>query len=88
MPHNPIRFQPGICLDSFFARDGTEHQRAAAVEAARWQQGFVCPHAGARARSRFHADARVLAVCAVPGADLTDLPDAFESSRAALTTWF
>ena len=58
MPQNLIQFQPGMSLDEFFARYGTEAQCAALLEASRWPQGFVCPHCEATAHSRFQADGR------------------------------
>ncbi len=50
--------------DDVFARYGTEARCAAALEAARWPQGFVCPHCGATAHGRFHADRREDRQCA------------------------
>jgi transposase-like protein len=47
-----------MSLDEFFAHDGTEAPCAAALEASRWPQGFVCPHCGATTHSRFYAGGR------------------------------
>ncbi len=89
MPQNPIQFQPGMSLDEFFARYGTEAQCAAALEASRWPQGFVCPHCGGTAHSRFQADGREYWQCAQCRAQ-TSLTSGtlFESSKLALTKWF
>jgi ribosomal protein L37AE/L43A len=43
MAMNRIQFQPGISLNSFMQRYGTEAQCAAALVAARWPNGFRCP---------------------------------------------
>jgi ribosomal protein L37AE/L43A len=89
MPQNPIQFQPGMSLDDFFARYGTEAQRAAALETARWPQGFVCPHCGATAHSRFHADGREYWQCAQCRVQTSPTCGTlFESSKLPVTKWF
>jgi ribosomal protein L37AE/L43A len=89
MPQNPIQFQPGLSLDDFFARYGTEAQCAAALEAARWPQGFVCPHCGATAHSRFQADGRQYWQCARCRAQTSPTCGTlFESNKLALTKGF
>lgn len=40
---NRIQFQPGMSLNRFLEDYGTEAQCEAALERARWPQGFVCP---------------------------------------------
>jgi transposase-like protein len=89
MPQNPIRFQSGMSLDDFFARYGTEAQCAAALEASRWPQGFVCPHCGATAHSRFRADGREYWQCAHCRVQTSlTCGTLFESSKLPLTKWF
>jgi transposase-like protein len=89
MPQNPIQFQPGMSLDDFFTRYGTEAQCAAALEASRWPLGFVCPHCGATAHSRFHADGREYWQCAQCRAQTSlTCGTLFESSKLPLTKWF
>lgn len=88
MPQNPIQFQPGMSLDDFFARYGTEAQCAAALEAARWPQGFVCPHCGATTHSRFQADGREYWQCAQCRVQTSlTCGTLFESSKLPLTKW-
>lgn len=53
MAMNPIQFQSGMSLSELFEHYGTEEQCEAALEAARWPQGFVCPHCGGKTHSRF-----------------------------------
>ena len=44
MPMNRIQFQPGLSLPAFLQQFGTETQCEAALERARWPDGFRCPH--------------------------------------------
>jgi len=49
MPMNRIQFQPGLSMPDFLKQFRTEAQCEAALEEARWPQGFICPrcdHAG------------------------------------------
>jgi len=46
MAMNRIQFQPGLSMPEFAQRFGTESQCAAALEAARWPNGFSCPRCG------------------------------------------
>ncbi|MBL8393946.1 MAG: transposase, partial [Candidatus Accumulibacter sp.] len=49
MAMNRIQFQPGLSMPEFAQRFGTESQCAAALEAARWPNGFSCPRCGGTA---------------------------------------
>lgn len=53
MAMNRVQFQPGLSMPEFLQRYGTEDQCAAAVEAARWPRGFVCPQCSGTASTRF-----------------------------------
>ncbi|WP_144290425.1 transposase, partial [Chitinilyticum litopenaei] len=44
MSMNLVQFQRGLSLPEFQRRFGTEPQCQAALEKARWPQGFRCPH--------------------------------------------
>jgi hypothetical protein len=44
MAMNRIQFQPGLSMPEFTQRFGSESQCAGALEAARWPNGFSCPH--------------------------------------------
>ncbi|MFZ1640565.1 MAG: transposase, partial [Candidatus Contendobacter sp.] len=46
MPMNRIQFQPGLSLPAFLEQFGTETQCEAALERARWPDGFRCPRCG------------------------------------------
>jgi transposase-like protein len=46
MAMNRIQFQPGLSLPAFLGQFGTEAHCAAALEQARWPQGFRCPGCG------------------------------------------
>jgi hypothetical protein len=50
MAMNRIQFQPGLSMPEFFQRFGTEAQCEAALEAARWPEGFRCPRCGGAVR--------------------------------------
>ena len=43
---NRIQFQPGLSLPAFLKRFGAETQCEAALERARWPEGFRCPCCG------------------------------------------
>ena len=47
MPMNRVQFQPGLSMAEFLDRYGSEAQCEAALVAARWPDGFVCPACGA-----------------------------------------
>ena len=46
MAMNRVQFQPGLSLPAFHGQFGTETQCEAALELARWPQGFHCPKCG------------------------------------------
>jgi predicted RNA-binding Zn-ribbon protein involved in translation (DUF1610 family) len=46
MAMNRIQFQAGLSLPSFLEQYRTEAQCEAALELARWHQGFRCPACG------------------------------------------
>lgn len=53
MPMNRVQFQRGLSMVEFLERYGTEDKCRAALQAARWPRGFVCPVCGGAARSHF-----------------------------------
>lgn len=53
MAINRIQFQKGLSMFEFHARYGSEAQCLAALEAARWPNGFVCPECGGQAHTTF-----------------------------------
>jgi hypothetical protein len=89
MPQNPIQFQPGMSLSTFFERYGTEAQCEQALERARWPGGFVCRECGEHAHSRFVADGRRYRQCARCRAQTTVRSGTlFHASKLPLTKWF
>jgi len=58
MAQNRIQFQQGLSLPAFMARYGTEAQCEAALEQARWPDGFRCPRCGERAHCVLHSSRR------------------------------
>ena len=67
MTMNRVQFQPGLSMPEFFERYGTEAQCQAALQAARWPSGFVCPDCGGAARTQLRARrAALLAVRRLP----------------------
>lgn len=53
MPMNRVQFQAGLSMPEFLERYGTEDKCRAALQAARWPEGFVCPVCGGAARTSF-----------------------------------
>ena len=53
MSINPIQFQKGLSLDAFLRQYGQEAQCEAALERARWPQGFRCPRCQHAQASQF-----------------------------------
>jgi ribosomal protein L37AE/L43A len=89
MPINKIQFQPGLSLPDFFAQFGAESQCEAALEKARWPDGFVCPECGERRHSLVHRDGAQLWQCSAcrKQTSLT-AGTIFESTRLPLRLWF
>jgi hypothetical protein len=48
MSANHIQFQPGMSLAQFMELYGKENTCAAALEQARWPEGFICPRCGTK----------------------------------------
>ena len=69
MTMNRVQFQPGLSMPEFFERYGTEAQCQAALQAARWPNGFACP--GCARRGAHQLRARRLALLAVRAPALT-----------------
>jgi ribosomal protein L37AE/L43A len=76
-------------LSELMARYGTEAQCEAALERARWPDGFACPACGAREHSRFLADGRRYWQCAKCRAQCTVCSGTlFHATKLPLTKWF
>ncbi len=89
MPQNPIQFQHGMSMNEFIAAYGTEAQCAAALQQARWPDGFVCPECGGREHSRFLADGRRYWQCSTCRSQSSVCSGTlFHASKLPLTKWF
>jgi ribosomal protein L37AE/L43A len=89
MKMNRIQFQPGLSMPEFFERYGTEAQCQAALQAARWPRGFVCPKCGGAARTQFVRGGLPYWQCgACPHQTSLISGTMFEASKLSLTRWF
>jgi ribosomal protein L37AE/L43A len=89
MPMNPVQFQPGLSMAEFMQRYGSDELCEAALVAARWPQGFVCPGCGCAVHSSFRRLGRMFWQCSAcrNQCSLT-AGTIFESSKLRLSTWF
>jgi predicted RNA-binding Zn-ribbon protein involved in translation (DUF1610 family) len=89
MKMNRIQFQPGLSMPEFFERYATETQCQAALQAARWPRGFVCPKCGGAARTQFVRAGLAYWQCgACPHQTSLISGTMFEASKLSLTRWF
>ncbi|OGT89278.1 MAG: transposase [Gammaproteobacteria bacterium RIFOXYA12_FULL_61_12] len=89
MSMNRIQFQPGLSLPAFLEQFGTEAQCEAALEKARWPQGFRCPHCGEAHHSLFRVGARKIFQCRACRTQTSLIAGTlFQHSHLAPTLWF
>jgi ribosomal protein L37AE/L43A len=89
MPINRVQFQPGLSMPEFLQRYGTEGQCRAALQAARWPAGFVCPACGGAARTSFERGGLRYWQCGDCGHQCSLISGTvFEASKLPLTRWF
>jgi hypothetical protein len=89
MKMNRIQFQPGLSMPEFFERYGSESRCQAALQAARWPGGFVCPKCGGAPRTRFVRGGLPYWQCgACPHQTSLISGTMFEASKLSLTRWF
>lgn len=89
MPQNKIQFQPGMSLNELIERFETEARCEAALERARWPNGFVCPNCGGREHSTFVADLGNYWQCTRCRMQTTVRSGTlFHASKLALNKWF
>ena len=89
MKMNRIQFQPGLSMPEFFERYATEAQCQAALQAARWPRGFVCPKCGGEARTQFVRGGLPYWQCGVcPHQTSLISGTMFEASKLSLRRWF
>lgn len=89
MPMNRIQFQPGLSLPAFHERFGTEAQCEAALEQARWPEGFRCPRCGEARHSVLHVGAHKTFQCGACRTQTSLIAGTlFQSTHLPLTRWF
>lgn len=89
MAMNRIQFQPGMSLFELFQQFGSEAQCEAALEQARWAQGFRCPRCGGSAHCVLRAKARKTFQCNACHHQTSLIAGTlFEGTKLGLTVWF
>jgi len=89
MPMNRVQFQAGLSMPQFLEQFGTEAQCEAALQAARWPHGFVCPRCRGSARTTFVRAGLRYWQCAGCAHQCSLLSGTmFEASKLPLTRWF
>jgi predicted RNA-binding Zn-ribbon protein involved in translation (DUF1610 family) len=89
MPMNRVQFQPGLSMPEFLREYGTDAQCQAALQAARWPNGFSCPNCGGVARTQFVRDELPYWHCGGCNRQCSLISGTvFESSKLPLSRWF
>jgi ribosomal protein L37AE/L43A len=89
MAMNRVQFQPGLSMAEFLNRYGSEDKCEAALAAARWPRGFVCPACGCTAHGEFVRSFRRYWQCTACRHQCSVISGTiFESTKLALTRWF
>jgi transposase-like protein len=89
MPMNRVQFQPGLSMPEFLQQFGTEAQCEAALQAARWSHGFVCPQCAGAARTSFVRGGLRYWQCGGCGHQCSlSSGTVFEATKLPLTRWF
>lgn len=89
MPMNQVQFQPGLSMPEFLELYGTEAKCEAALEAARWPEGFRCPRCEGTARTsyrrghlRYWHCGKCDRQCSLTSGTI------FDNTKLPLTIWF
>jgi transposase-like protein len=86
---NRVQFQPGLSMPEFLRQFGTEVQCEAALERARWPEGFRCPHCGQAAHYVLRVGARKSFQCCACRRQTSLIAGTlFQGTKLALTVWF
>jgi transposase-like protein len=86
---NRIQFQSGLSMPDFFKHYGSEAQCEAALEAARWPNGFRCPDCGGAAHCILHGSGRKLFQCNACRRQTSLIAGTiFQGTKLPLTVWF
>lgn len=89
MAMNRIQFQPGLSLPAFLAQFGTDAQCAAALEKARWPQGFRCPQCDTADYYVLQGGTHKTFQCKVCRLQTSLIAGTlFQGTHLALTIWF
>jgi transposase-like protein len=89
MAQNRIQFQPGMSTPEFIAQYGTEEQCAAALELARWPDGFRCPRCGSATHGVIQGERAKRFQCkACRHQTSLTAGTVMEATKLPLTTWF
>ncbi|MGH6628459.1 MAG: IS1595 family transposase [Burkholderiales bacterium] len=89
MTMNRVQFQAGLSMPEFMQRYATEAQCQAALQAARWPNGFVCPACGGAARTSFERGALRYWQCGRCARQCSLISGTvFASSKLPLSRWF
>jgi hypothetical protein len=89
MPINSIQFQPGLSMFAFIERYGTEEKCEAAIAAARWPDGYVCPRCRGTSALSFRRGRQSFRECRGCRYQCSLIVGTmFEGTKVALTRWF
>jgi ribosomal protein L37AE/L43A len=89
MAMNQVQFQPGLSMAEFLNRYGSEDKCEAALAAARWPQGFVCPACRCSTHGLFVRSSRHYWQCTACRHQCSVISGTiFESTKLPLTRWF
>jgi len=86
---NRIQMQPGMSLNQFLTKYGAEEQCEAALEDARWPEGFRCPKCGNEHHYRYRRNGqRVFQCCNCRTKTSLTEGTIFHSTKLPLAKWF
>jgi len=89
MAMNRVQFQPGLSLTEFYNLFGAEELCSAALENARWPDGFHCPGCGGTAHCVLHTGGNKVFQCNACRHQASLIAGTvFQSTKLPLTTWF
>jgi hypothetical protein len=89
MAMNRIQFQPGLSMPEFFKLFGTEALCSAALEGARWPDGFRCPACGGAGHCVLRTGGNKVFQCNACRHQTSLIAGTvFQSTKLPLTTWF
>ena len=88
MAMNRVQFQPGLSLPAFLRRYGTEAACTAALQQARWPNGYVCPKCAATRCSQFIRRSKSMWQCSACRHQTSlRAGTVFDNTKLPLTTW-